>query len=96
MEEFHRRCNDCNKVSSQEIETNIGDFSQDHFVIDPHNSTKFICKECKEWYEELMMDYEIKDDPYGWKEDGLLDILDLELETESDNDEDIRDDKKFI
>jgi hypothetical protein len=76
----HRRCVSCNKVSSQDIETNSGDFTTEYFMIDPIRKDSFICKECREWHEELMADYEAKDDPYGWLDDGTLDLMDLELE----------------
>lgn len=78
----HRRCVSCNKVSSQEIETNIGDFSRKVFVPDPVDGKQFICLECREWHDELMFEYEQKDDPYGWEEDGILDAIDLEIELE--------------
>ena len=63
---FNTRCVCCNKVSSKEIETDIGDYSKSEFVVDPINPSAFICKECKEWHEDLMMNYHQKDDPYGW------------------------------
>jgi hypothetical protein len=79
---YNLRCKTCNRVSSQEIESNIGDYLNKNFVQDPVDSNSFICEECKEWHEDLMLDYEvIYDDPYGWEEDGTMDLIQLELET---------------
>lgn len=75
----NKRCKCCNKVSSQDIETDVGDFSTDYFTED-QNDNSFICKECSEWHDELMSDYEAKDDPYGWQDDGFEDLLNLVLE----------------
>lgn len=56
-----RRCSICNSVSSQMIETNIGDFCDGHFVTDPKSELHFICEECAHWQVELMSDYYLDD-----------------------------------
>lgn len=82
------RCKHCNKVSSQDIETEAGDFSTSYFKEDTDKA--YLCDECSEWHEELMADYEAKDDPYGWEEDGLSDLVEIYIEEifSSDNDND--------
>lgn len=52
------RCSICNKVSSRDIETNLGDFMNKSFVPDPKNSQFYVCVDCKESHESLMLDYE--------------------------------------
>lgn len=82
----HARCVTCNKVSSEDIETNPGDYKPEEFVPDPVDPLNYICKECKEWHEDLALDYWFKDDPYGWEEDGFLDTLELEIQSQPSND----------
>lgn len=59
------RCIVCNKVSTSDIQTEVGDLTKRHFKKDEY-STGFICGECEDWHEELMTDYFYQDDPYGW------------------------------
>ena len=71
---LNQRCVTCNKVSSEAIETNIGDYLKKSFVPDPVNPLQNICEECKEKHEELMHGYEVRD---HWKK---LDELGVENE----------------
>lgn len=69
---LNQRCVTCNKVSSEAIATNIGDYLNKSFVPDPVNPIQNICEECKSLHEELMHEYEVED---HWKklEEGNLD-----------------------
>lgn len=79
------RCKHCNKVSNQDIETEVGDFSSSYFKEDTKDKY-YLCDECSEWHEELMADYEAKDDPYGWEENGLNDLVEIYIEEIFSND----------
>jgi hypothetical protein len=82
--EFNRRCSICNKVSSHDIQTNLGDFTKKSFVPDPKNPMFFICEECKVVHEDQMLDYQKKDDLVaGWLRFWLGDN-DNESEDEDD------------
>lgn len=73
---LNQRCVTCNKVSSEAIETNPGDFLKKSFVPDPVNPLQNICEECKALHEELLHEYEVQD---HWKK------LDLGDEDEDDD-----------
>ena len=73
---LNQRCVTCNKVSSEAIETNIGDYLKKSFVPDPVNPLQTVCEECKALHEELMHEYEVID---HWKK------LDLGDEHEDDD-----------
>lgn len=77
------RCSICNKVSSLDIETDIGDFSKDNFVPDPKNNSHFICTECKGWHEGLMLAYEQEDGHWGWENE---EENNFDLDNLADND----------
>lgn len=81
----NRRCVCCNKVSSQDIETDLGDFSTDYFVVDPTDQNSFICHECSEWHTDLMTDYEKRDDALNWIDEDF-DNFELTLDVEPSND----------
>lgn len=71
---INARCSICNRVSSPDIATNIGDYTDRPFVADPKNPLFYICQDCKESHEELIHEYELEDllennDPYGFEED---------------------------
>jgi len=66
----NKRCGICNRVSSRDIETDIGSFTKNAFVADPSDNKHYICSECKEIHEELMLDYELKDGVWGWGEEA--------------------------
>ena len=53
---YHKRCIVCNKVSSEEIETNIGD-TLNHVFFNDTISQGWICFECDNWTEILLLDY---------------------------------------
>lgn len=78
----HERCYLCNKVSSQDIETNIGDFTKKKFFRESESSLAHLvlCEECKASIEDQMLDYELEhDDIYGWlrgDNDNHKDIFD--------------------
>jgi len=60
------RCAVCNKVSSMEIQTDVGDFSDKPFIWDEQNRD-YICTDCKEAHETLMLDYQRQDElTHGW------------------------------
>jgi hypothetical protein len=65
---LNTRCSICNVVSSRDIETSVGDYRATGFVADPADSKHYICDECKGHHEELMMEYSLQDDVYGWDE----------------------------
>lgn len=59
----HFRCSICNRVSLEEIETNIGDYQKGlTFVNDPKNSDDFICLDCSDVVDEQRHDYWLMDD----------------------------------
>lgn len=60
---LNARCKNCNRVSSELIETEIGDFTKKRFFRDDQHQD-VLCEECKEIHEELMLDYESQDDPW--------------------------------
>jgi hypothetical protein len=60
---LNARCSSCNRVSSALIETELGDFTKKRFFRDDEHQD-VLCEECKEVHEELMLDYENKDDPW--------------------------------
>lgn len=64
----HNRCAICNKVSARDIETDLGDFSENAFIPDPDNDKFTICLECNEVVEEQRMYYYIKDNWWGDEE----------------------------
>lgn len=66
MSDSHRRCSVCNRVSSKDIETNALETYKGNFVPDPINRLHFVCVDCKEVHEELMLDYAHKDGVWGW------------------------------
>lgn len=92
---YNTRCSICNHVSSEDIQTELGDFTKGEFVPDPKNELHFICIVCKEVFEEQMLAYEAKDDPYSWLdpdvEVGLDQPFAPEIETEETDDEDRND-----
>lgn len=92
---YNTRCSICNHVSSEDIQTELGDFTKGEFVPDPKNELHYICIVCKEVFEEQMLAYEAKDDPYSWLDPdvGQAEPIDLELkiETEETDDEDRND-----
>jgi len=53
---YHKRCIVCNKVSSEEIETNVGD-TLNHVFFNDTISQGWICFECDNWTEVLLLDY---------------------------------------
>ena len=55
-----RRCVICNKVSSNSIETNAGDFTTDVFFIDEKTGGD-ICYECNSWTDSVIHDYNLVD-----------------------------------
>lgn len=75
---LNQRCVTCNKVSSEAIETNPGDYLKKSFVSDPVNPLQTICEECKALHEELMHEYEINE---HWNK--------LELGDEDEDDDEI-------
>ena len=79
---MNERCYICNKVSSELIETNPGDFLKKHFAHDPHDENRSICEECLEAHNEAMLAYEAKDDMYSWRTEEVY----------ANDNEDIRDD----
>jgi hypothetical protein len=60
---LNARCKICNRVSSELIETNLGDFTKKRFFRDDEHQD-VLCEECKEIHEDLMLDYESQDDPW--------------------------------
>jgi len=61
------RCSICNRVSNEEIETNMGDYVQDlSFTFDPNNSLFDICVECGEAIDEVRHDYDFEEEEEGW------------------------------
>ena len=77
------RCVTCNKVSNKEIETHPGEHDKKPFSSDPVDKLGYICAECMEAHLDLMEDYFYLDDPYGWEEDGVQDLINLDIEKES-------------
>lgn len=56
------RCTICNCVSSEDIETTIGDYRPGmSFVPDPKDSLGFICLECQDVIQDQRFDYELMD-----------------------------------
>lgn len=83
------RCSICNCVSSESIETELGDFREVNFVPDPISSLHVVCQECKQAHEELMLEYEKDDDVWGWKYQSTPDnviIVDFTPEEEREDD----------
>lgn len=78
--EYNTRCKTCNRVSSKEIETDAFDQYNGKFIYDPVDDNAFICMECSEWHQELMLDFSYKDDPWGWEDSGEEEKLLLVLE----------------
>lgn len=88
---YNTRCSICNHVSSEDIQTELGDFSKGEFVPDPKSSLFYICMPCKEVYEDLMLSYETQDDPYSWLDPELETLLTEPKETKEENSEDRND-----
>lgn len=62
------RCSICNCVSSEDVETEIGDYQgYTYFVNDPKDPSHFICGACDEVVKDLRNDYEMDD---YFKEEG--------------------------
>jgi hypothetical protein len=59
----HNRCSICNKVSNEEIQTELGDY-QAHmsFTNDPKDPLHFICVECADSIEDQRQDYQYFDE----------------------------------
>lgn len=55
-------------MSARDIETDLGDFSENAFIPDPDNDKFTICLECNEVVEEQRMYYYIKDNWWGDEE----------------------------
>jgi hypothetical protein len=54
----HFRCSICNKVSLEDISTEIGDYKRNlPFVHDPKDPMHFICIDCMEVIEDQRQDY---------------------------------------
>lgn len=79
------RCSICNKVSSRDIETNYEETTKHTFVRDPKDKQHFICMDCNLIYQDLMVDYYIQDDPYGWFSDE--EEFNLEIDNDSDSED---------
>lgn len=63
----NHRCYICNSVSSDSVETNVGDFKDVDFVRDPQNKNRVICVPCMEAGEENLTEIRASDDIYGWE-----------------------------
>lgn len=59
----HFRCSICNKVSMEEIATEIGDFTSNNFTHDPKDKSQFICIDCHDAIEDVRYDYHLMDNP---------------------------------
>lgn len=56
------RCTICNCVSSEDIETTIGDYRRGmSFAPDPIHRNSFICMECQDVIQDQRFDYELMD-----------------------------------
>lgn len=66
---MNHRCYICNAVSSMEIETNVGDFKNKNFILDMKEDG-YMCQDCKEDFEKMMLSYQSQDDIYGWMADN--------------------------
>lgn len=53
------RCGICDKVSSGDIQNNIGDYSDKPFHEDPKSKLHFICHECRGEIDLALEDYEL-------------------------------------
>lgn len=61
------RCSICNRVNTESIETNLGDYAPlEYFTNDPKDPMHFICITCEEAIQELRDDYDFKDE---WEEE---------------------------
>jgi len=57
----HFRCTICNKVSLEDIATELGDYTPQAFVHDPKDPTGFICVQCNDAIEETKYDWYLLD-----------------------------------
>ncbi len=75
---YHKRCIVCNKVSSEEIETNVGD-TLNHVFFNDTISQGWICFECDNWTEILRLEYYIDDEDEPLPLHGLIEYeIDLD------------------
>lgn len=63
---LNHRCTICNRVSSKDIQTNACEYKDVPFVPDTYGQG-FICLDCKQSVESLLLDYEQDDDIWGWE-----------------------------
>ena len=55
--QFHR-CSICNKTNNEDVETELGDYTNMPFVPDPNNPQFDICMECFESIREILWELE--------------------------------------
>lgn len=81
---YHKRCIVCNKVSSEEIETNVGD-TLSHVFFNDTISQGWICFECDNWTEILLLDYLNEDEDFiPLNDDEFLLIFDNDNDNEKE------------
>lgn len=83
---YHKRCIVCNKVSSEEIETNVGD-TLNHVFFNDTISQGWICFECDNWTEILLLDYLNEEEdfiPLNVEDTDLLLLFDNDNEKEDE------------
>lgn len=60
------RCAICNRVNSEEIATNKGDFIRVPFVRDPNHPFDYFCLDCSEEIQDVSCSFQHDDDYAGY------------------------------
>lgn len=55
---MNHRCSICNKTDNGEVATELGDYTNDPFFLDPNNSNYDICLGCFEVIRDTLDEYD--------------------------------------
>ncbi len=84
------RCSICNRVSSGDIQTNLGDLAPGQFCSDPKDKSQYICMDCNGSIENVKVDYYAKDNEHWINLDQFFSSNDNSNETLDDRYSQIR------